>query len=167
MPLPGFSDVLIIASGIVLIAAALHDIGFRTVPNWMSLVVAGLALARQSAHGHLMASLLWGLCVLAAGLVCWQRGWLGGGDAKLLAATAMLVPATMVTALLIDVALAGGVLALFYLALGRFIRPLPAARPAGLLRRAWRAEQFRIRRRGPLPYASAIAAGALLVLAGS
>ena len=35
-------------------------------------------------------------------------------------------------------------------------------RPTGLLRRVWRAERRRIRRRLSLPYACAIAAGVLL-----
>jgi hypothetical protein len=41
-----------------------------------------------------------------------------------------------------------------------------AGRPAGLLRRVWRTERYRMHRRGPLPYASAIAAAALLTLVG-
>ena len=56
-----------------------------------------------------MLGLLAGLLVFLAGAFCWRRGWLGGGDVKLLAATAVLVPPSLVVNLLLDVALAGGV----------------------------------------------------------
>jgi hypothetical protein len=40
----------------------------------------------------------------------------------------------------------------------------PAARPSGLVRRALRCELRRLRRRGPLPYAAAIAAGGVFAI---
>lgn len=62
------------------------------------------------------------------------------------------------------IALAGGALALLYLLLERVL-PLPrAAAPASPWSRALRIERWRIRRRGKLPYASAIVTGVLIVL---
>ena len=147
-----------------LIAATLHDIGFRTVPNWMSLVIAGAGMLLHVSDGDALAAAACAVAVGGAAAWCWHRGWLGGGDVKLFAAVAVLVPPALVPGLLVDVALAGGALALIYLVLSRLVRSPSQARPASLPARVWRAESWRIRRRGPLPYASAIAAGALLVL---
>jgi prepilin peptidase CpaA len=62
-------------------------------------------------------------------------------------------------------ALAGGVLALIYLGL-RAVTPVRpnGVRPQRFLARLIRAERRRVRRGGPLPYASAIALGAICVL---
>ena len=52
-----------------------------------------------------------------------------------------------------------------YLAMARLVAPPSIApRPPGMLRRIRRTELYRVRRRGPLPYASAIAAGTLFIL---
>jgi prepilin peptidase CpaA len=148
----------------ILIAATLHDIAFRTVPNWMPLLLAAAGLLRHAMQGNPVFPAITGVLATLAAALCWHRGWLGGGDVKLLGAAAVLVPPALAPRLLGDVALAGGVLALLYLALSRLVPPPPATRPEGLRARIWRAERWRIRRRGPLPYASAIAAGALFVL---
>jgi prepilin peptidase CpaA len=154
------------AATLLLAVASLHDLAFRTVPNWISVCIAGLAELLAGSSGHMLACSTAGMAVFVAALVCWQRGWLGAGDAKLLAATAMLVPLGMIFRLLLDIALAGGALATVYLLLSQTMAPPVTARPHGLLARVWRAERFRIHRRGPLPYASAIAAGAALVMLG-
>jgi prepilin peptidase CpaA len=112
------------------------------------------------------------VAVFAAAAFCWRRGWMGGADVKLLGAVTLLVPPVLVLNLLAAVSMAGGVLALIYLALrplvGRSVAGRPAgpgvARQAGMLRRICRVELRRIRRRESLPYASAIAAGAILVM---
>jgi prepilin peptidase CpaA len=89
---------------------------------------------------------------------------MGGGDVKLLGAAALLVPPATVPHMLALVAFAGGILALIYL-VGRAVAPRPAGRrPHMLPLRILRAECWRIRRGGPLPYACAIAAGAALTL---
>ena len=78
-------------------------------------------------------------CV-AAGLVfllgwaAWRCRVMGGGDVKLLAACALLAPPAAVPGLVLAVALAGGVLALAYLALQPLV-PVPAlARPGAAAR---------------------------------
>ncbi len=66
--------------------------------------------------------------------------------------------------MLLATALAGGALCLPYLPGKRlFARPAPG-RPVGMLSRVLRCERWRLRRRGPLPYAVAIAAGTLFAL---
>ena len=92
--------------------------------------------------------------------------WCGGGDVKLLSACALLVPAYAVPNLILTVAIAGGILALGYLA-GRSPRLHAGgltAVPASFIRRVWRIEAWRIRRHAPLPYACAIAAGCIFTL---
>ncbi len=155
--------VLLIAGCLLLIGAGLHDFGFRTVPNWVSaaLLLIGVALRiMQAGLGiGLVFSLLAAGAVLLVTFLFWRFGWMGGGDVKLLTAAAVFVPPVLVPMLLLATALSGGLLALLYLLAGKIV-PKPALRrPRGVLRRAWRCELWRLRRRGPLPYAAAIAAG--------
>jgi prepilin peptidase CpaA len=170
----------------ILCLAAAHDVLARTVPNWMPMTLAALGIIQSAIDERLIVSLLVGAMVFILTGLCWKRGWLGGGDVKLLGAAAIAVPPLAVPPFVVAVALAGGVLGLVYLACGRLIpalvprRPVghppldhppldhPAlaqsiTRPAGLLSRAWRLERRRLGRGGPLPYAVAIAAGGLFI----
>jgi prepilin peptidase CpaA len=161
---------LMLAGVGALIYAALHDIAARTVPNQVpgGLFAFGIAL-RLLGHS-LLPGLAWagGIFVLAA--VCWWRGWLGGGDVKLLPACALMLPPALCAEFLAAVSLAGGMLALFYLVLAAIARR--GARPErvrsvprpNLWRRAVTAERWRLLRGVPLPYATAIAAGFLFTL---
>jgi prepilin peptidase CpaA len=109
--------------------------------------------------------LCFGATVFAICLCCWLRGWIGGADVKLLGAAAIIVAPANAGTFPLAVTLSGGILALAYLA-GRSILPPPAPRrPRGMFARILRVEAWRIRRRGPLPYACAIAAGTCFVLA--
>ncbi len=153
------------AGGIVLlIAAGVRDFISRTVPNRVPALIAILALALQWQAGSLRFALPAGAAVFIVAAFCWRRGWLGGGDVKLFAAAALLVPPGKVPAMIVAVALAGGALALLYLALAALLPNARPGRPAGRLARILRIERRRIRRHGPLPYASAIAAGAIFIL---
>lgn len=162
-------DLLALSVGIVaLLAAAACDLAFRLIPNALPVLVALAGAGLRLSQG--VSALLLGL-LLAAGLgalllLAWRRGLLGGGDLKLLVACALFLPAALLAPFLLATALAGGVIALVHLGL----RPLlparlgPAPRGAALPRRLLRAEAWRIRR-GALPYAAAIAAGAIAALA--
>ena len=152
------------ASAALLIGAALHDVAFRTIPNAIPFGIGAIALLLRLSQGTLLAGGLVACIVFAAGFLIWWRGLLGGGDVKLLAAVSLLVAPAMALDLLVCIALAGGALALLYLLLGRLASPPMRERPARLASRILRVEQWRIRRGGPLPYASAIAAGTLVIL---
>jgi prepilin peptidase CpaA len=79
---------------------------------------------------------------------------------KLIPAVALVLPPSGTPGLILSVALAGGVLALIYLALS-FVVPRPGPGPRrGFLARVLKAEAWRLHRHGPLPYALAIAVGA-------
>lgn len=148
-----------VASCVILVLAAGHDIIARTVPNWMSLAIAGFGVVSSIAGQRLLISLALGLAIFAAAAFCWRRGWMGGADVKLLGAIAIVLPPPMVVNFVIAMSLAGAVHAAIYL----LARPLVASphgpRPRTLLSRGLRAEQWRISRGGPLPYACAIAFG--------
>lgn len=154
---------LLLASVGIVLAAAVHDVAARTVPNWMAAALAVLGLMVQAIGGHLVAGMVAGLIVFIVAVFCWRRGWMGGGDVKLLGAVAILVPAGHVAQFIVAVTLTGTVLAIAYL-IARRIVPAPGARrPTRLIARAVRAECWRISRGGPLPYALAIATGFLIV----
>lgn len=151
----------------LLLAAAIGDVLFRRIPNPVVASVALVGLLRQglAGGGALGIALLLAIAVLLGGMMLWLRGALGGGDVKLLAATALLLPPALIPAQLLAVALAGGALALLHLTLRPMMRDLRAdGRPRGKLRLALRREARRIRAGAPLPYGVAIAIGTAVVL---
>lgn len=160
---PPLAAGLLIASVAILLAAALHDIVARTVPNWMAAVLALLGFASQALHGSLLTGLLAALIVFVLAAVAWRGGWMGGGDVKLLGAATLVVPPGDAANFIATVALVGAALALLYLVARRIVGAPGPARPVHLFGRALRAERWRIRRGGPLPYACAIAGGFLFI----
>ncbi len=142
----------------------LNDVAFRTVPNWMPAILLALGTGIRAQDGGLVPGLLAGVLILLGAGFCWRRGWMGGGDVKLLAACGVLSPPGHSGVMLLGVALAGGALALMYLALGRVLATPAPVRPAGRLRGILWEEGQRIYSRSSMPYASAIAVGAMLVL---
>jgi prepilin peptidase CpaA len=102
-------------------------------------VVAGAAPAWG---GHLLS----GGIALALGMVAFARGWVGGGDAKLLAAVALWAGTDLLLPLLVVTSAFGAVLALSLLWMRQLAWPgcLPALAPGA-----------------PIPYGVAIAAGAV------
>jgi prepilin peptidase CpaA len=154
---------LVGAAVTLLIVASLHDVAVRTIPNAICLSLAGIGLLLRLADGNMAGALITAAIVLAATMICCLRGWMGGGDVKLLSAAVLLLPPSRVGDVIFAVGLAGALLALAYILLRRLV-PRPGPRPASRLARIWRTELFRIRRGGPLPYGVGIAAGAILVL---
>ena len=157
-------NIAICLACVVLLFAALHDIGTRTIPNWASVAVAALGIVIRACQHDLPAGLAAGILVFLAAALAWRRAWMGGGDVKLLGACALLVAPLDVGGFVTLVALSGGCLALLYLVMGRLVpspgRPLPPT----LIRRMLRVEQWRISHRHALPYGVAIVAGSLTTL---
>jgi prepilin peptidase CpaA len=150
----------------LLLFAAARDVATRLIPDTVSIILAAAGFASRALVGWPEAalSLLVGVAMFALLLPLAARGWLGGGDVKLMSALAVgLAPADVWTFVVATV-FAGGLLGLAYV-LGRHVVPQPRlAGQAGLLRRVLAVEAWRLRRRGPLPYAVAIAIGGILVL---
>ncbi len=166
--MPWLAQPALVLGGSLLFAAALHDLATRTIPDWIPLALAGGASLVSFCQGRALASAGVALLVFLLAALCWRRGWMGGGDVKLLGAAALLIPPALVPSLILGTALCGGVLAGIYLSLNRLMRRSgnSTRRAASTLTRAWRAECWRIRRRGPLPYACAIFGGSLFALLG-
>lgn len=141
------------------------DLASRTLPDGLAIGLALTGIAWQSALGDLGWSLLAAALVFAVAGLLWRFGILGGGDVKLLAASALLPGAAAVPLALVMTALAGGLLSAAYV-MGRRLAPAIPARGGALPARIWRAEIRRVRRGGPLPYAFAITAGTLTSLLG-
>ncbi|MFT8246977.1 prepilin peptidase [Roseomonas sp. BN140053] len=151
----------------LLMLAAWHDIATRLIPDGLCLAVLLVSLALRVPVGWpaLLASLGVGCMLFCALLALAMRGFLGGGDVKLAGALVVAMPPAAAWDFLVATVLAGGVLAAGYLAAARFAPRSPGGH--GLLGRVLAVEAWRIRRRGPLPYAVAIAAGGAVALLGS
>ncbi len=159
------SWLVLLMSGSLMVLAAWHDLVARTIPNALCAALAVLGILARAGEGPLAVGLSAGaaLTLFLLLLPVHAAGALGGGDVKLAAGVALGLPPIGVWHFVIATAMAGGVLALLYLALARLVpvlRPMPGGR---FLRRVAAAEAWRIRRGGPLPYGVAIAAGGLLV----
>ena len=160
-----FTLSLVTAGIVLLLAAALHDVAVRTVPNTISVLLLALGVVLRVDDTMVLPGLAATGAIFVVTTFCWLRGWMGGGDVKLYAACGMLVPPPLVLPFVLTSALAGGVLALLYLVL-RLVLPVRpcGVRPAAFVARVVRAERRRIGKGGPLPYAAAIAAGAVFTL---
>jgi prepilin peptidase CpaA len=146
----------------LVIGAAVKDLATFTIPNWISLaLVAAFAPVALIAHVpllHIGLGFAVGAGMLAFGAGLFALGWIGGGDAKLMAAAALWVGADGLWPFAIYTALAGGALALALMALrSAWIRPFADAGPAWTRRLATPGESA--------PYGVAIAAGALAAFA--
>jgi prepilin peptidase CpaA len=105
----------------LLLIAAATDLRARIIPNRLNAAIAllaplwwwasGLALWPDLAVQLALAAAVVGLFALA-----FARGWMGGGDVKLLGALALWLPLEPMLRLLLVMSLAGGVLTLAYLA---------------------------------------------------
>src|SRR6516164_1441869 len=142
----------------LLLYVATIDIATRLIRNEICLALALLGIAAQLASPMQIAeSLIAATILLLLLLVIYQRGWIGGGDVKLLVALAVGLPMMGVIQLLTITGLAGGILALVHLMMR--ILPYPGLAPAGssFVRRVYAVERWRHLRHAPLPYGVAIA----------
>ena len=105
VPAASFLEILL------LLYVAMIDIATRLIRNEICLVLALLGIAVQFVSPmHVTESLVDATILLLLLIVIYQRGWIGGGDVKLLAALAVGLPLMGVIQLLTITALAGGVL---------------------------------------------------------
>jgi prepilin peptidase CpaA len=159
--------VLFVVAMLTLLAAgAWQDIATRTIPDEVSaLLFVGGGLARLiQGPQELFYSGIGALVLFLLFMFAYSRGLIGGGDVKLMTAFAIGLSPSDCYRFVVATALAGGVLGIIYLLLSRRLVPMRMSRHASLLKRVIAAEAWRIRRRGPLPYGIAIAAGGAFVL---
>lgn len=137
------------------VAAAADDARRLRIPNRLVGAVAVLFAVHAATAldgGTVIAALATGAAMLVAGFALFAMGWLGGGDAKLLAAAALWAGPTHIAALVTVTALSGGGLALL-------LRTPVAAR----LHTHW--QRVDPEAAAPMPYGVAIACGMLVVAA--
>ena len=139
--------------------AASSDLLTMTISNRLSLALAGgffllIAVTGMSLYAvgmHLAAAMV----VLVVAFAFFSQGWIGGGDAKLAAATALWFGFDYLLDYLIYASLFGGALTLAILQFRKI--PLPAM----LARQSWILRLHETD--GGIPYGIALAAAALAV----
>ncbi|WP_024516313.1 A24 family peptidase [Bradyrhizobium sp. Tv2a-2] len=160
-----FVSIALILEILLLLYVATIDVATRLISNEICLALALLGIASQLASPMQVAeSLISAAILFVLLLVIYTRGWIGGGDVKLLVALAIGLPLAGVVQLMTITALAGGVLALVHLMMRHL--PYPKLAPAGssLVRRVYAVERWRHLRHAPLPYGVAIASGGILTI---
>ena len=138
--------------------AASTDLLTMTISNRLVLVLAGaffvMALAAGLSLAEIGQHVLAGTIVLAGAFVCFARGWIGGGDAKIAAATALWLGFDQMLPYLLQASFLGGVLTLLLLKFRSSpLHPRLAAYP-------W-IERLHHKNTG-VPYGIALAAAALM-----
>ena len=142
-----------------MIAAAYHDATTMKIPNWISLaLIAGFFLVQPfifQGWEILGTHLIVGGVFFLAGFAMFAFGWFGGGDAKLMAATALWWQWSDVTMYISYTTLSGAVLALILL-FGRKFFPVNIA-TSPFVYKMFKEEKN-------MPYGLALAAGAFFTL---
>jgi prepilin peptidase CpaA len=139
--------------------AASSDLLTMTISNRLSIALAGGFVLLTIASGMPLPAIGWhlaaGALVLAVSFVLFTQGWIGGGDAKLAAATALWFGFDHLLAYLLYASLFGGALTLLLLQFRHLRLPAKLAQ-----------EQWIQRLHEPttgVPYGIALAAAALIV----
>ncbi|MBX7248532.1 MAG: prepilin peptidase [Caulobacteraceae bacterium] len=141
----------------LVIVGALSDITTMTIPNWISLALIGLffpvAFAAHLSVGEVAANVGVGVVALLIGMVMFALRWVGGGDAKMLAAAALWLGLPGVPSYLLWVTVSGGLFAVFLMQARAFGQPYALRAPA------WVGKL--LQPKGDIPYGVALCAGAL------
>jgi prepilin peptidase CpaA len=139
--------------------AASSDLLTMTISNRISLTLLGGFFVLAVMTGLSAADILWhlgaGIAVLLVAFGCFTMGWVGGGDAKLAAATALWFGFDHLATYLIYASLFGGALTLLLIQ----FRKLPM--PQFLASQGWLARLHQ--KDEGVPYGIALAAAALCV----
>ncbi len=144
----------------LLIYAACSDIARLIIPNWVSialtLVFPVAALAAGMAPLEIGMHVLFGAAVLAVGFFLFSANIIGGGDAKLLAATAVWTGfQSFLMPFLYWTVIAGGVMAFGLLAARQFVKAAET-NPSFL--------NHQLKKQNGIPYGVAIMFGGLMAI---
>lgn len=147
----------------LMVYAAFSDLFTMTISNLISLALISLFIPLGIVSGLATAEIIWhlatGALILATGFALFARGWIGGGDAKLAAATAAWLGIDHLGEYVLVASLLGGGLTILILALRR--RPVLAR----VIKQAW---VKRLHQPGTgVPYGIALAIAGLLLYPGS
>ena len=143
----------------LMIFAALSDLFTMTISNRVSIALVAVFLAFAVMIGlspqEIAIHLACGFGVLVLTFIMFARGWVGGGDAKLAAATAVWLGWQNIGEYGLQTALIGGALTLSILS----VRQMPL--PAWALRFGW-ISHLHDEKTG-IPYGIALAIGGLMI----
>ena len=122
-----FDSLALLVFPLLMIFAALADLFTMTIPNRVSLVLIAayllLALYLRLPFATVGLHVSCGLAMLALTFTMFQMGWIGGGDAKLAAATALWVGWPALFEYGLAASLIGGALTIAILALRHYDLP--------------------------------------------
>ena len=150
----------LVTAPVFMVFAASYDLLTMTIPNRLSLLMLGMfvlcALLLSFGWMETALHLSAGATVLAVGIGMFAAGWVGGGDVKFAAATAVWLGFAQLPEYLFISALAGGVLTIAILALRRL--------PLGAAMQSWTWLDRLHNPKSGVPYGIALAFGGLMVL---
>ena len=147
---------------VCLVLAAGNDIATMTIPNRLNLFLAGAFFPAALLLPVPMTLTDWGVHIglglagLVVGMIFFSLRFMGGGDAKLIAAASLWLGFHGWVAMLIYTALAGGVLTLSLIMARKFFWTAAPKLPTWLGRH--------LEPRGGIPYGIAICAGGLFAV---
>ena len=153
---------VVFAFAAVMAVAAFEDFRRFVIPNLLPIVLCALwpvYFAFAPSFYGAVSSIGCALAVFLVGAVLFARGWLGGGDVKLLTAAVLWAGPAGTPALLMLTGVLGGALALFLL--------MPFGSQITMAIRALLGQPVVSTERGmatPVPYGVAIAGAALIVI---
>ena len=154
-----FDFLALLVFPLLMIFAALADLFTMTIPNRVSLVLIAAYLLLALYLRLPLATVGWhlscGLAMLALTFTMFQMGWIGGGDAKLAAATALWLGWPSLFEYGLAASLIGGVLTVAILALRHYDLPEKLLSVGFIAKLA--------EKNGGVPYGIALALAGLLI----
>jgi len=145
---------------VLLLIAGVFDLTTMTIPNWISGLIAASFFAMALMVGlpliEVFQSLGVALVVLIVGMAMFNFGWIGGGDAKLMTATALWMGWAYIPAFLLGMCLVGGVVTLALIGVRTIALPKKVSN-VGWIARLHSAEEG-------IPYGIAISVAGILLI---
>jgi prepilin peptidase CpaA len=160
---------LALLATVLLALGAWRDIATRTIPDMVGLLLLAIGGCARLLQGPLAltSSLGASFILFSMLMIAYSRQLIGGGDVKVMTAFCVGLSPLASYHFVVATAIAGGLLGLLYLLLSRMPDFVCRTKSRSLLGRVLAIEAWRIRRRGPLPYGVAIAAGGAFVVFSS
>lgn len=155
--------VLLIIMPALTIVAGLRDLTTMIIPNWISAaIIVGFfpaALAVGLPWMEMLTHVGVAFAALLVGMGMFALRWIGGGDAKLMAATTLWLGLSSTLTFLLATAVVGGVFGLLLIVTRGHIQPFLSWAPRWFARL--------MEPKGDIPYGVAIAIGALVAYPAS
>jgi prepilin peptidase CpaA len=150
----------------LLMLGAWRDVATRTIPDTVGLLLLAVGGFARILEGFpaIMLSVGSSVVLFLVLMIAYSRQLLGGGDVKTMTAFSLGLSPLASYHFVAATAIAGGLLGILYFVLSRIPGSVSQPKPRSLPGRVLAIEAWRIRRRRPLPYGVAIAAGGIFIL---